>query len=1215
MNFSKEFRNPPREYSTVPLWFWNGTLEKETLEKQLTDMADKGIYGAFMHARAYLKTPYLEKEWWDAVKACVEKGKEIGFSTWIYDEYAWPSGTAGSTFEYGFQRPSRVLNGKPSNMAKGLLFKEIILDRLTKLEEIEEEKDLELLGIYFKRETRHEMKFIRFASKEEIDKTFLQEAIKRQMPIVLCYIQTFPGSVDYLNKKTIQEFISETHEKYKEQAGLEFGRTIPGIFFDEIYMESPEFSWTDELPDIFKRQWGYDLVEKLPLLLADNNSGKNLRMDYFKVIAGMYEDAFFKQISDWCKANNLMLTGHTEEELAFHPRRQGNYFSTMRHLQIPGADCHDYRYRLPRKISIQEPKYSVSVARAYGKKRALSEALGGAGWGCSLQEYKRGIHTLAAMGINFFCLHGMYYECEHQGSQADWPASFFYQNPYWKYFKIFADEIRRISFVNSLGNPVVENALFYPITDMQANIIGRDPNGVNKAIEEAFHKVLRNMVEHQADIDLIDEDSLLASEIEEGCIISGERRLKNLFIHEDARMSQKLKDRLNSFIKNGGHIFYYKWKKNSLHIDPDYIYDRYVQVQIPDIKIIKGDYDEIYTNHRKFENMDFYFVTNSDDKVKEIDIAFRCTGRVSEWYPEYGQKGFIKYTKTGEYTIMHLSLKEDEAVYLIFEQTEEMESQPYNGDNQLPEIKGKEGMEAKGYQTVTGRWEILPLEKIYDEKWDISAKESRLFLPIALFSSELQMESFQIRILNTPWEKGACGRHLSLWNASWITRRHHWNDCMMLKDLYFRKRITLPSAPGKASICIAAVNQFTIYINGLEVLKAVSNCKPEIVQIGAFLKKGDNLVAVQVHNDNPFMSPNFAEEETVPKDRMISLLLEGKIECGTSQIQLLSDSSWIVTGKETADWMQPEADYENQAMEHDSSKYIPPAKEEVWLYAWERGKPPLLPWGNLPLFDKIPEFPLNIHYTIVIPCGTARIRKPEVAGEAAYTLDGNEIFWKEESVFYDNRIGRTELCKNNNDKTGKRSYIDMKPCNYTRIFQINVKVYNGGQGLKSPVEIIMKPFKDGFGEWSKIGMPWFSGRVLYKNTFMNWMDKRNQEYYNSNHKQFYRYKISLGKVFQCAEIWINGNLAGTRVWEPYELEITNYVKEGENEIVIVVANSAAPERRCMLVDEGMAVAWNRYWNEDNIDRESEDLISGLMGPVRIYRYLTIQEIPAPFCEA
>ena len=70
---------------------------------------------------------------------------------------------------------------------------------------------------------------------------------------------------------------------------------------------------------------------------------------------------------------------------------------------------------------------------------------------------------MAGLGTNQFVLHGFYYECEHQGAQADWPTSFFYQNPYWKYFRIFSDYMSRISYLNSLGKPVVKVGIYYPI--------------------------------------------------------------------------------------------------------------------------------------------------------------------------------------------------------------------------------------------------------------------------------------------------------------------------------------------------------------------------------------------------------------------------------------------------------------------------------------------------------------------------------------------------------------------------------------------------------------------------------------------------------------------------------------------------------------------------------------------------------------------------------
>ena len=120
MDVYKEFLSPPPELSACAFWFWNGELTPKRMVWQLDEMRNQGVFNAFMHARAYLKTSYLGEDWFRVMDACVQRAKETGFYTWLYDEYAWPSGTCGSTFEHGLQAPSRVLQKGRQNMAKGL---------------------------------------------------------------------------------------------------------------------------------------------------------------------------------------------------------------------------------------------------------------------------------------------------------------------------------------------------------------------------------------------------------------------------------------------------------------------------------------------------------------------------------------------------------------------------------------------------------------------------------------------------------------------------------------------------------------------------------------------------------------------------------------------------------------------------------------------------------------------------------------------------------------------------------------------------------------------------------------------------------------------------------------------------------------------------------------------------------------------------------------
>lgn len=1158
MSLYEEYKNPPREYSLVPFWFWNGTLQPERLRKQIRMMADKGVYGAFMHARAYLRTPYMEEEWWKAVDACVDEGKKCGFQTWLYDEYAWPSGTAGSTFEYGYQKYSKTLKKGKDFQAKGLFpvtfiscEKDALYKEITEIEK-------EFVAFYAVERTEESCVLHRYFSPEEMSRDIERNKEETYM-FVGFFLEYYETYVDYMNYDAITYFIKETHEKYFERYGEDFGKTIPGIFFDEIYMIGRPLPWTDTYAKTFREQKGYDIMEKLPLLIL--KEGRELRKDYYEVVTWMYEHAFFAQIGEWCEKHGICLTGHTEEELSGHPNRQGDFFRTMRHLQIPGSDCHDYRYRLPRKISYHEGKWAVSVARAYGKKRAMSESMGGAGWGCSLQEYRRGMHTQAVLGINMLILHGMYYSCEHQGSQADWPASFFYQNPYWKYFDKFAEEARRLCYINSIGRPVVNVAMYYPIKEQYAGTIMSERDQVAEEICKDYMRIMYALLENQIDVDMLDEESLLAAEIKSGCVLSGQREFKVLLFSKENENSDEMKAYLQLFEKQGGHVIWYSSEMQTEEILEEVV--NYAECQI---RMEAGEKENIFISQRQTEDENIFLISNSDDRVKYIELRIRDAEVGYVLYIEDGHIENADAKPLGKDLLIRLKLKEDEAICILIPRTES------SYEHWKKEALLSEEKNYTEYQIVTGQWSFLPLEEEYDEKWDDKASASKIEIPMAYISSALNPTAHKIHICNTDWEKGWCGRHLSRWQASWIAKRISWSsDCPNASDLYFRKQFMLEEAVMEAKICIAAVNRCKLYING-SFLAELGDCfVPQTVEIPVcYLKKGKNLLAIHVHNDRPFLSDsNFAAVEEIPKDRLISLLAEchicyqGCAQTEKPDVLIKTDHSWIVNTVWTEDWEKESNALEETAEEVDifaNTGWI--GDPGTWVYAWERGCPPLLPWGELPLFEKEVPYPLEVTYQITLPVGTAMVRRPQVEGCFTCKIDGitmdiQKEWWKLQAE------GRTKH------------------------MEIVVQAESPLGGLKAPIETQVLPVKITYESWKALGLEWFSGRGMYQNSFR--IDHKKQ-----------KYKLVWGQSNSCAEVWINHELAGVRTWAPYELDITDKIVEGKNVITIIVANLATPKRMSVFVDEGKALGWNRYWNEDNMLREGEDLLSGLMGPVRIY---------------
>jgi hypothetical protein len=78
----------------------------------------------------------------------------------------------------------------------------------------------------------------------------------------------------------------------------------------------------------------------------------------------------------------------------------------------------------------------------------------------------------------------------------------------------------------------------------------------------------------------------------------------------------------------------------------------------------------------------------------------------------------------------------------------------------------------------------------------------------------------------------------------------------------------------------------------------------------------------------------------------------------------------------------------------------------------------------------------------------------------------------------------------------------------------------------------------GWNEWE---LDWFSGYVDYTHPFE--LDKTGG-----------RYVLDLGSVRYLAEVWVNGKPAGSSLWPPFEFDITDALRPGNNEIKVRVGN-------------------------------------------------------------
>ena len=85
-SFEELFRAPGALYRDTPFWAWNCKLDREQIRRQIAAFHEMGMGGFHMHARTGLATAYLEPEFMEMVRECVDIARRDSMLAWLYDE-------------------------------------------------------------------------------------------------------------------------------------------------------------------------------------------------------------------------------------------------------------------------------------------------------------------------------------------------------------------------------------------------------------------------------------------------------------------------------------------------------------------------------------------------------------------------------------------------------------------------------------------------------------------------------------------------------------------------------------------------------------------------------------------------------------------------------------------------------------------------------------------------------------------------------------------------------------------------------------------------------------------------------------------------------------------------------------------------------------------------------------------------------------------------
>lgn len=491
-----QFRNPGASFRGAPFWAWNAKMDRRELVRQVAEFKRGGFGGFFIHVRYGLETEYLSDEFMDCVKAVVAEAKRLGLEAWLYDEDRWASGFAGG-----------LATRDHANRAKSLVWDVVPDGKFRKLPA----GAIACFSARLDGENAYDVRPLREGQRPGKGR----HALIYQM----CTGQDTPwfnhaSYLDVMSPSAVRAFIKSTHEAYKKVVGHEFGKTIPGIFTDEPNYNSfclhdrpaaRALPWTGRFADEFKRRMGYDVRSRLVEVShrVDGKRFSEVRRDYRQVATELYVEAYSKQIGQWCAKNNLQLTGHElcESLLESQTSAVGACMQHFEWFQRPGIDI--LTDKTPELLNI---KQAVSAAGQFGRNRLLSELYGCTGWDSTFEMYKHVGDWHQVLGINHFCPHLSWYSMAG-GAKRDYPASIFFQSPWWSDHKLLGDYFGRLSAVLSQGQAVREVCVIHPIESAWGMQLKTNPWLVSGYTDITYH-LMHKLLDSQLDFDLADEELL-----------------------------------------------------------------------------------------------------------------------------------------------------------------------------------------------------------------------------------------------------------------------------------------------------------------------------------------------------------------------------------------------------------------------------------------------------------------------------------------------------------------------------------------------------------------------------------------------------------------------------------------------------------------------------------------------------------------------------------
>lgn len=442
-----EFREPKLEYYPRPLWFWNDIPTREIISEIMEKSKELSSYAGFgILPYEASSLQYMQKEYLAAYRTVLEKAKDLGLKICLYDEWWFPSGSAGGLLKKFY----------PKACAKRLDKIEYIVENSINIEL----PDGAIMAAVAMNENTLER--IDLSSSIENDRLIWKCCEKDWKLMIFTCVQDDWDRVDYLNPAAVQKFIELTHEVYYENFKEYFSEVIDSAFYDEPQFYGPGGRmWTENFNEKFIKKYGPEVNPALlyPSLWynigEETSYARNMLLGFR---AELYSLGFPKTLQDWCSEHKITLTGHVDQEEVINPvGMTGDLMKSFKYQDIPGFD-EVFLKRRGSKI------YKIISSSAYNwdKKLVMSECFGGMPENPSIDDMYKEVMEQFSKGMNLFVPHAVW--TNDDPKKVIFKPELSYRNNDYRYsLKYFNEYCARVAYLLQGGRHMADIGVLYPI--------------------------------------------------------------------------------------------------------------------------------------------------------------------------------------------------------------------------------------------------------------------------------------------------------------------------------------------------------------------------------------------------------------------------------------------------------------------------------------------------------------------------------------------------------------------------------------------------------------------------------------------------------------------------------------------------------------------------------------------------------------------------------